>query len=132
MTEFSVPTHGTICWHELASRDLEAAKAFYTEMFGWELAKSKVSPVAYDEIHIGGRAVGGMMAIEASRGAEPPPSHWTAHNAGDNAATNAEAIRANGGIVNHGPFDAPGVGRIVLCSDPCGAHFAVIQFAAPA
>lgn len=73
MAEFSVPTHGTICWHELASRDLEAAKAFYKEMFGWELAKSKVSPVAYDEIHIGGRAVGGMMAIDESWGPEPPP-----------------------------------------------------------
>ncbi|HMS08885.1 MAG TPA: VOC family protein [Pyrinomonadaceae bacterium] len=130
MAEFSVPTHGTICWHELASRDLEAAKAFYKEMFGWELAKSKVSPVAYDEIHIGGRAVGGMMAIDESWGPEPPPSNWTAYIAVDNADETAEAVKANGGTVNHGPFDAPGVGRIVLCADPCGAHFALIQFAA--
>lgn len=130
MADFLLPTHGTICWHELASRDLEAAKAFYKEMFGWELAKSKVSPVAYDEIHIGGRPVGGMMAIDESWGPEPPPSNWTAYIAVENADETAEAIKANGGTVNHGPFDAPGVGRIVLCSDPCGAHFALIQFTA--
>ena len=130
MADFLVPTHGTICWHALASRDLEAATAFSKEMFGWELAKSNVSPVAYDEIHIGGRAVGGMMAIDESWGPEPPPSNWTAYIAVENADETAEAIKANGGTVNHGPFDAPGVGRIVLCSDPCGAHFALIQFAA--
>ena len=27
---------GTICWNELATRDLDAASAFYSALFGWE------------------------------------------------------------------------------------------------
>src|SRR5512139_4298353 len=31
---------GTLCWNELASRDLEAAKAFYPAVFGWSVQSS--------------------------------------------------------------------------------------------
>jgi predicted enzyme related to lactoylglutathione lyase len=128
MAEFYIPGHGTICWRELATSDLSAAKNFYREMFGWDLVQSKITQLAYPEIHIRDVAVGGMMEIDESWGENPPPSHWTAYIAVSDANEAAARITENGGIIRHGPFDAPGVGRIALVTDPCGANFAIIQF----
>ncbi len=129
MAEFSIPKPGTICWRELATRDLEKATSFYAEMFGWHLEQSKITPMQYKEIHIAGRASGGMMPIDEKWGPNPPPSHWTAYIAVENADETAAKIKANGGSMRQEPFDAPGVGRIALCTDPDGANFAIIQFA---
>ena len=131
MAEFAIPSPGTICWRELATRDLEKAKSFYGEMFGWEMPQSKLTPMQYAEIHIDGVAAGGMMAIDEKWGDDPPPSHWTAYIAVASADETAEKIKSNGGSMRQEPFDAPGVGRIGLCTDPSGAHFAIIQFEQP-
>jgi uncharacterized protein len=131
MADFSVPAHGAICWRELATHDLSDAEDFYREMFGWTLEQSKITQMQYTEIHQAGKAVGGMMAITNEWGPEPPPSHWTAYIAVNNADETVRNITENGGIVRHGPFDAPGVGRIAMASDPSGAHFAIIQFENP-
>jgi predicted enzyme related to lactoylglutathione lyase len=132
MAEFTVPKHGSICWRELASCDVETAKSFYREMFGWGLEESKVAPGEYTEIHFGQRAVGGMIQINEKWGDPMPPSHWSTYIAVDDIAEAVTAITANGGSVKVPPFDAPNVGKIALVSDPAGAPFAVIQFASPA
>ncbi len=132
MAEFSIPQNGQICWRELATKDLAAAKDFYTALFGWNLEQSKVSPgMAYLEIHTDGRAVGGMMEINESWGENPPPSHWNTYIAVDDIADTVVKIEANGGSVRVPPFDAPGVGKISMVADPSGAGFALIQFAMP-
>lgn len=87
--------------------------------------------MAYKEIHFNGEAVGGVMAIDESWGENPPPSHWSAYIAVDNADETVAKIKENGGGASQEPFDAPGVGRIALVNDPSGANFAIIQFAVP-
>lgn len=129
MAEFSIPKAGTICWRELATKDLEKAKGFYNEMFGWNIEQSKITPMTYAEIHIDGAARGGMMPIDENWG--DVQSHWTAYIAVADADDTAAKIKANGGTMRNEPFDAPGVGRIGLCIDPCGANFAIIQFETP-
>ena len=130
MAEFKVPTPGTICWRELATKDIDKAADFYTQMFGWEIAQSKVTPMAYQEIHMDGAAKGGMMQIDENW---PPgvPSHWQSYVAVENADETCEKIKSNGGTVRHGPFDAPNIGRMAMCGDPSGAAFAIIQFTSP-
>lgn len=132
MAEFKIPGHGTVCWRELATNNLDKSVEFYKKLLGWDLVQSKVTQMPYLEINLGNRAVGGMMAIDESWGENPPPSHWSAYIAVDNADETVNKIRQNGGSIRCEPFDAPGVGRIALAGDPCGAPFAIIQFAAPA
>jgi len=132
MAEFSIPKAGTICWRELATRDFDKEKHFYGELLGWDLEQSKITPMTYAEIHIDGKAVGGVMPIDEKWGDDPPPSHWTAYVAVADADETAAKIKANGGSMRQEPFDAPGVGRIGLCTDPSGAGFAIIEFAQPA
>jgi predicted enzyme related to lactoylglutathione lyase len=129
MAEFNIPKHGEICWRELATRDLPTALDFYSKLFGWTLEQTKVTPMDYKEIHLDGVAYGGMMAIDEKWGSEPPPSHWSTYIAVDDADETVEKITANGGTVRVPPFDAPGVGRMSMVTDPSGAGFAIIQFA---
>jgi hypothetical protein len=130
MAEFAIPANGTICWRELATRDFEKAKDVYSEMFGWNIEQSKLTPMQYAEIHIGGKAVGGMMPIDENWPGNPQSS-WTAYIAVDDANVTAGKIKANGGSMRQEPFDAPGIGRIGLCTDPSGANFAIVQFEQP-
>lgn len=131
MAEFDIPKAGEICWRELRTNDLPGAMRFYERMFGWELPQTKVTPMDYKEIVMGGTAYGGMMAIDASWGDNPPPPHWATYIAVDIADESAEKITANGGSIMVPPFDAPGVGRMAMAADPSGAHFAIIQFTQP-
>ena len=131
MAEFTIPKHGEICWRELATTDLGAAMKFYSKLFGWTLTQTKVTEMDYKEIVVNDVALGGMMAMGEEWGPEPPPSHWNNYVAVDNADETAAKITANGGQINHGPFDAPGVGRMAMATDPSGANFAIIQFTEP-
>jgi len=130
MAEFKIPESNTICWRELATRDLPAALEFYSKLFGWTLQQTKLSPMEYKEIIMGDVACGGMMAMDENWPAEVP-SYWTSYVAVDNADETVAKITANGGSVRVPPFDAPGVGRMSVVADPDGAGFAIIQFTQP-
>lgn len=130
MAEFTAPKHGEICWRELTSQNIGKAKDFYRELLGWNLEQSKISSMAYDEIHIDGKAIGGMIQIDEQwgEGWENIPAHWQTYIAVDNCDSIVEKIKENGGGVCVPPFDAPGVGRMSVVTDPSGATFSVIQF----
>lgn len=130
MAEFTVPAAGTICWRELATKDLDKATDFYRQMFGWTIEQSKISPMVYREIQTEGQARGGMMQIDENWPADVP-SHWHSYVAVASADETAEKIKAEGGTVKLGPFDAPSIGRMAMCMDPAGAPFAIIQFTQP-
>ncbi len=127
MAEFNVPAPGSICWRELATRDLPAAMEFYSKLFGWNLPQTKVTPMDYKEIIMDDVAYGGMMPINENWPADVP-THWSTYIAVARADETADKIVANGGTVRVPPFDAPGVGRLSLVADPDGAAFAIIQF----
>lgn len=131
MANFEITKHGEICWRELRTSDLPAAIEFYSKLFGWELPQSKVtSTVDYKEIVVDGAATGGMMSMIGDDWGDVP-SHWASYVAVDNADETVTKITENGGRIHMPPFDAPGVGRMSMVSDPSGASFAIIQFTEP-
>lgn len=129
MAEFTTPKHGEICWQELNTKNLEKAKNFYSELFGWQLKQSEFSPVPYLEIHAGEKASGGMMEISKEWGEnwEKIPSAWMTYIAVDDVDSAVEKIKANGGSICIAPFDAPGVGRMSVAADPGGIAFSIIK-----
>lgn len=112
--------HGAPCWQELYTNDIEAAKKFYTSLFGWEL---KVSP-GYTEAHAGGVATAGMMEIRPEMG--PMPPNWMPYFLADDTDAAANKAKAAGGTIHHGPMDIPNVGRFAVMGDPQHASFALI------
>lgn len=131
MAEFEKPKHGEICWRELNTQNLSAAREFYRGLFGWKTEQSKLTEMQYEEIHFGEKAVGGMMEINKDWGEswQKIPSHWMTYIAVDDIAETVEKIKTNGGGICIEPFDAPGVGKISVVNDPSGITFSVIQFA---
>jgi predicted enzyme related to lactoylglutathione lyase len=110
-------------WSELATPDVETARQFYTEVLGWETKPSK-GMATYIEFKAGGEYRGGLMPMDEQW--EGIPAQWGIYFVVADCDLTAAKVKDSGGSVRHGPFDAPGVGRIAICSDPQGAMFSII------
>jgi predicted enzyme related to lactoylglutathione lyase len=118
---------GAISWNELATRDLDAARRFYSAVFGhgWEDVDTGEAGPPYATFSVDGRAVGGAMQMTADWPAEVP-SHWAPYFAvadPDDAVKRAVDLGAQ---VTLPPTDSP-YGRFALLRDPQGAVFDVIR-----
>ncbi len=129
MKEHEMPAQGAFCWNELATKDVESAKKFYTELLGWELKAGETAGMIYNEIVANGEHVGGMYQMMAEQG--DMPSHWVAYVAVDDVDGKAEQVKALGGTVCVPPTDIPRVGRFCVINDPSGATLSLIQLQSP-
>jgi predicted enzyme related to lactoylglutathione lyase len=116
---------GAFAWNELNTRDLQASKAFYTEVFGWEPSDVDMGGTSYTEWKLGDKTVAGMMSMPDMVPAEVP-AYWLIYFGVDD--TDATVARASelGGHVLVPPTDIP-PGRFAVLTDPDGASFAVIK-----
>jgi uncharacterized protein len=125
MAEHEAQENGTFCWNELATRDLAAAKRFYTELLGWKIEESQAAGMAYNEIVVGGEHIGGIYQMTAEQG--DAPSHWMAYVAVDDVDGKAERVASLGGKVCVPPTDIPNVGRFCVITDPTGATISLVK-----
>ncbi|MGQ0723122.1 MAG: VOC family protein [Candidatus Eiseniibacteriota bacterium] len=116
---------GTVCWHELVTRDLPAAKKFYAQTFGYELADQPMGPMSYTFLMAAGARQAGMMAVTPEMG--PVPSHWMIYVAVDDCDARLARAKTGGAQVLVPPRDVPGVGRSATFLDPQGAAISIIQ-----
>jgi hypothetical protein len=128
MTEQTTST-GTFIWNELATRDLAASKAFYTQLFGWECEESPMPgdhPGVYALFKLDGVDIGGtyQMAGEMFEGVPP---NWAAYVGVDDVDASMAAAEAAGGKTLWPAMDIPGVGRMGGFMDPTGATLAVLR-----
>jgi predicted enzyme related to lactoylglutathione lyase len=117
------PTEVQRCaWNELVTTDLEAARRFYPEQFGWTLGDvMPMGPMGeYQFILQDGQMIGAMFA--------PPDRQpaWRFCFRVEDLERSIEAVRESGGEVLFGPTEVPGGGRIIQANDPQGAFFMLI------
>ena len=127
-THQAIP-HGTICWSELATKDLEGAKKFYTDLFGWQLkggdvSSAESSEMNYTEIIADGKPVGGMYQITEKMGGMP--SNWSTYVSVDDVDASARRVEELGGSIVMPPMDIPNVGRFCIIKDPSGGTIQMI------
>ena len=121
VTEFP---EGTPCWIELATSDREAAKDFYTKLFGWTPSEVPMEPGnPYVLLQKNGT---NAAALYTRRDNNVPPN-WATYIAVTNADASAEKAKSLGGNVVAGPFDVMDMGRMAAVIDPSGAAFAMWQ-----
>ena len=118
---------GAMGWAELNSRDIDDAKAFYGEVFGWT---AETSPMGegqpdYTTFKMGDEGIVGGMEMMPMVPAEVP-SYWMVYfnvpNV-DAAFTKAIVLGANEMVA---PSPMPG-GRFAIVSDPQGAMFGLMK-----
>ena len=113
---------GVPCWADTSQPDPDAARSFYTGLFGWEF--EDVMPEGSDGSYFVGRIRGGDVAAIGSvpEGAPAMPM-WNTYVWVDSADAAAAKVREAGGTVITEPFDVLDAGRMAVCADPDGAAF---------
>ncbi|HEX4682710.1 MAG TPA: VOC family protein [Gemmatimonadaceae bacterium] len=116
--------HGRFIWHELMTKDSQAAQKFYTEVVGWSAAKQ--AEMDYTVFSSGDMPCAGLMDIPehaAAMGARPA---WLGYVEVDDVdATIEHATRLGGSML--GPAQTvPGVGRFAVMRDPQAAAFGIV------
>ncbi len=119
----------TLCWNELATRDVDGSKDFYNKLFGWNANTADFGGMTYTELKVGDDTIAGMLEMGDNFPPEVPP-HWlTYFSVADTDAIAAKAAELGGTIVAP-PNDIP-PGRMSVIADPHGATFAVLAMSQP-
>lgn len=105
-------------WVDLSSSDPEKARAFYADIFGWDI---EVNP----DPQYGGYALAKVNGEDAA-GIGPKmmseaPTAWQLYIGTDDADTLAKRVEEAGGKVVAPPFDVGEQGRMAVFQDPVGA-----------
>mgnify|MGYP000529807448 CR=1 FL=1 len=119
-----VSEHGAIVWNELATNDIEKAKEFYTELFGWQAQDMDFNGIPYTMFMNGDRPAAGMLPIQ-EEWCVPPI--WFVYFAVDDCDAIVDETISLGGKVVNPATDLPEVGRMAFLADSQGATFAVIK-----
>ena len=97
---------GAFCWFELATTDREAAKAFYSTLFGWTPADQSMGPSgAYTIFRLGDRDAAAAYAMPPEFLAQGMPPNWLVYVRVESADAVAERAASLGANVGVKPFD---------------------------
>jgi predicted enzyme related to lactoylglutathione lyase len=112
---------GTFCWADLGTTDGEAAKGFYTGVFGWEAVDQAAGDAGtYTTFKLDGRDIAAMYEMgEAERASLTP--HWSSYVSVEDVDALAPKVLELGGEVLAHPFDVMQSGRMTALKDPTGA-----------
>jgi len=126
--EISKHTPGTFCWVELSTTDQNAAKKFYSELFGWSINDVPMGPDGvYTIFQLNGKDVAAACGQQPEQTSQGIPPNWLSYIAVESADDTAKAIAGAGGSVMMGPFDVNDAGRMAVAQDPTGAIFSIWQ-----
>ena len=111
--------HGAFSWFELMTTDVEGAKEFYSELFGWKYEVDTSTGTRYSMAKVNGKPVAGIMGQPDECKGMPPS--WDIYITTDDVDATAAKAAELGGKVLRDPADIPGVGRFCVIQDPQGA-----------
>ena len=114
--------NGVPGWVDLGTPDLDAARAFYSALFGWDIPPGPAEAGGYSIAMLRGRPVAGLGPAM-----NPGPPVWATYVIVDSADDVAKKVKDNGGGALVEPMDVLDAGRMGVFTDPKGAVFSVWQ-----
>jgi uncharacterized protein len=121
-------SHGRFAWYELATTDMESAKAFYSDVLGWGTQDVPASGLAYTLFTAGGAAVSGLMELPTEATASGLRPSWLGYVGVDDVDAAANRIEELGGAVHVPPTEIPNVSRFSIAVDPQMATIALLKW----
>ncbi len=128
MPERTSYTQGTPNWVDLQTSDQNAAKAFYSGLFGWTYDDQPMPDGGvYSMAMLGGHQVAAIAPQPPEMSAAGVPPMWNTYLAVDSVDDAVAKVEAAGGKVAMAPFDIMDAGRMAFVMDPSGAGVALWQ-----
>jgi predicted enzyme related to lactoylglutathione lyase len=119
---------GTPNWVDLQTTDQDAAKDFYSGLFGWTYDDQPMAPGAvYSMAKLGSQDVAAIAPQSPELAAAGAPPMWNTYIAVDSVDDAAGQVEAAGGQIAMAPFDIIDAGRMAFVLDPGGAAVALWQ-----
>jgi predicted enzyme related to lactoylglutathione lyase len=118
--------HGAFSWIELGTTDQNAAKHFYTSLFGWQFVDNPMGPNDfYTMFTLDGRNAAAAYTLRADQTLLGVPAHWNLYIDVENADYTSTRATELGASIMAGPFDVFTFGRMAVIADPTGAVFSI-------
>lgn len=128
MPDFTKFRAGQFCWVDLMSKNMDAAKAFYTGLFGWsfEAMDTQGSP-PYGALTKGGKIACGIGQMTGEMKDAGMPAMWNSYVSVEDVAATCDAVTAAGGKVFCPPMQIMDAGHMAVVQDPQGAAVSLWQ-----
>ncbi|MEC5191427.1 MULTISPECIES: VOC family protein [unclassified Arthrobacter] len=134
-------TEGEVCWTDLQTRDVAAAKEFYSAVFGWRF-KDLPTPDgrSYAQAYLGGDLVTVIAPQNPQQQSAGAPGQWNVYLASADARDLAAAVVDAGGALEFGPEPVGDSGVMIFFAPPgggstgawqAGSHFGTARSGEP-
>jgi len=107
---------GTPCWVDIGTSDLDAACAFYSGLFGWDIERGPAEMGHYSRARLRGLDVAALADQQV-----PGMVVWTTYLAVDDVDATTQRAAAEGATVLADVMDVGDFGRMSVVADPGGA-----------
>jgi predicted enzyme related to lactoylglutathione lyase len=124
MAETAIATTNKPIWIDLATKDADAARTFYEQLFGWKVeVNSDPQYGGYGLAKRDGKDVAGIGGTQSP----DQPSAWSLYIGTDDISELSRRVEAAGGRVIAPAFDVGDQGRMAVFQDPVGAFISAWQ-----
>jgi predicted enzyme related to lactoylglutathione lyase len=117
---------GVFCWVDLSTHDMEAARRWYSQLFGWETTPSDPA-MPYSLAMQSGKMVAGIGQMSDDMKAQGVPPTWNSYAWVDDCAKTEATAREAGGKVIVPTMGVGEFGSMAFLQDPEGAVFGLWQ-----
>ena len=115
---------GEFVWYDLMTTDVDAAKAFYSDIIGWGTQDWDGGPAPYTMFTVKDKPIGGLMTLPEQAQSAGAPSHWLAYVGTTNIDATFKKVQELGGTPFVPPTDIPKIGKFCIFADPKGGVMA--------
>ena len=121
MTQRSGFSEGEVCWTDLQTRDVGAAKSFYSEVFGWRFEDLPTPDGrSFSQALLGDGIVTVIAPQNPQQEAAGAPGQWNVYFATNDAQELADGLPHAGGTLEFGPEAVGDTGVMVFFAPPGG------------
>jgi uncharacterized protein len=119
---------GTFCWTDLTTTDQDAAKSFYSALFGWQAEDMPIDEgMSYSMMRLDGRDVAAISPQPPQQREAGVPALWNSYISVQDADATVQRAKELGGTAHADAFDVMQAGRMGVIQDPQGAFFLAWQ-----
>lgn len=119
---------GEICWTDLQTKDVEAAKAFYAAVFGWRYEDLPTPDGrSYSKAYLGDDLITVIAPQNPQQESSGAAAQWNIYFAVADAGAIVEETPHAGGTVEFGPEEVEDTGIMVFLAPPGGGTTGVWQ-----